>query len=336
MDSLEESNRQMIAIARERNNILKTLAEGLQLCRQECIVLIRSGFHKVSDKVKQNKTSSKKEHSVQVKRIIGQGADNATDVSTQKEELGSHWKEVYLNGKRTEEKFKDIDGAIEIYQDPPEPNKRRTDYENEEEKYLKKKVEFSTSDIRIKEIKVQTSEFPRYEYALGNLLDVVMRYKVVLQSNCIGHDGRYIMLYICTTPENDKMIDEFLQEISKKGEIRDGGSLEQFVQSKDQSTVSCFITHVSYQRILTAIRHRTTITIILGKTDLEEKAKRYQNTYAIQKNNAWKQIDLDLEEWLFQSLKPVCGALGGDIESNRSDKKATDRDEYEEKPITGK
>jgi hypothetical protein len=28
---------------------------------------------------------------------------------------------------------KDIDGAIEIYQDPTEPNKRRTDYENEEE-----------------------------------------------------------------------------------------------------------------------------------------------------------------------------------------------------------
>ncbi|XP_060563691.1 uncharacterized protein LOC132723041 [Ruditapes philippinarum] len=202
-----------------------------------------------------------------------------------------------------------------------------------EEEYKQEKGKFS--DIRIKEIKVQASEFPRYEFALSNMLDVVMRYKVVLQSNCIGQDGRYILFYVCTTPENDKMIDDFLQEIFKKGTIRDGGSLEQFVQSIDQSAVSCFIIPVNYQHILTAIRHRTTMTFILGNTDLDEKSiQRCQNTYAIQKNIAWKQIDSVLEEWLFQSLKPVCGALGGDIERNRFDKNATNRDEYEEKPIT--
>ncbi|XP_060563693.1 thymidine phosphorylase-like [Ruditapes philippinarum] len=249
-------------------------------------------------------------------------------------EEGWPWIKIYHNGELSGELVKDIDGAIEIYQDPTEPNKRRTDYENEEEskEHTKKKEEFS--DIRIKEIKVQASEFPRYEYALGNLLDVVMRYKVFLQSNCIGHDGRYILFYICTSPENDKMIDDFLQEITKKGEIRDGGSLEQFVQSKDQPSVSCFITPENYHHILTAIRHRTTMSFILCETDLEEKAKRYQNTYAIQKNNAWKQIDSVLEKWLFQSLKPVCSALGGDIERNLSDKNATNRDVYEEKPIT--
>ncbi|XP_060560824.1 uncharacterized protein LOC132720667 [Ruditapes philippinarum] len=381
---------------------------------------LRSDSHNLSGKVKQNETSSKNEYFVKVKGKRDQGAENATVVTKQKEELaicckklkakedlssketenivncleqydppakrvkreeigrvhdinvltckkvletsgadkdrnsdgntelkllvsigdeiekGSTWIKVYLNGELTEELVKDLDGAIELYQDPTEPNKRRTDYENVAAKYLQKKVEFSTSDIRIKEIKVQLSELPRYEYALGNLLDVVMRYKVVLQSNCMGHDDRYILFYICTTSENDKMIDVFLQEISKKGKIRDSVSLEQFVQFKDQSTVSCFITPFNYQDIWTEIRHRTTITFILGDTDLEEKAvQRCKNTYAIHINNAWKKIDSVLENWLFQSLKSVCEALGVDIESNRLDKNATNRDDEQTNETNG-
>jgi hypothetical protein len=198
--------------------------------------------------------------------------------------------------------------------------------------------------IRIKMTKVQASQLPKYEYAMDNLMDVVMRYKV-LKTNGIDQEAkRCISFYYCTGKGNGKVVDVFLQHAAESGKIisaTDVGPLNECLHSIDESKMSCFVVPVHMEEdLLAKLCSRTSMIFIIADTEREARAVKYRhnahprkNTFVLHIGKAWKEIDTILENWIFLNLKPVCEAISRDIGSQ-----LVDQYEYghEEKTKTGK
>ncbi|XP_060594594.1 uncharacterized protein LOC132748942 [Ruditapes philippinarum] len=198
--------------------------------------------------------------------------------------------------------------------------------------------------LRIKRVTVGLSQFPRFAYALDNMIDVVERYPVVLGSTYYGiQTERCISFYLCTT--NGNKINDFIEEEIKNGKfikMEDVGPLEQFVESQELSDVFCFELHKKYEHIMGKIGKGTDIVFILNDSDREARGfsdikttDSNKNGFFLQTCNNWKQIDTVLEKWLFQSFNTVCLELARNIESNHIAKSTPDRCAHEEKQ-TGK
>lgn len=211
---------------------------------------------------------------------------------------------------------------------------------------MQKKEGISTTfaAFRIKRVTIGLSQFPRYAYALDNMIDVVERYPVVLGSTYYGiQTEKCISFYFCTT--NGNMINEFIQEEIKKEniiEMADVGPLEQFIESQELSDVSCFVLHKKHAHAMGEIGNRTDIVFILNDSDREARGfsdikttNPNKNVFFLQTCHNCKQIDTVLEKWLFQSFNTVCLELAKNIQSNNITKSTPDRGAHEEKQ-TGK
>ncbi|XP_045181433.2 uncharacterized protein LOC123540454 isoform X2 [Mercenaria mercenaria] len=185
----------------------------------------------------------------------------------------------------------------------------------------------SKPSANVKLFVVKDSCFPRYEYAMENVIDILKRYKNVFSLSNNGEPvSREIAFYFCKANNeidfpcdiNDIVPDYSELETYHKREF---SSLCDCLRKRDKSIFSVFVASGDMEELWESESHQEAIYVICPRSGREERAilKRQslhsrENVLIIRKETAREQVESYLEKSIFHELNPVCEALFKNIE----------------------
>ncbi|XP_053382533.1 uncharacterized protein LOC123541470 [Mercenaria mercenaria] len=193
----------------------------------------------------------------------------------------------------------------------------------------------------VKQFLVKDNCFPRYEYAMENIIDILKRYKTVFSlKNDVEPVSRCIAIYFCKANNEIDFpcnINDIVPEHSNK-EIcheREFSYFSDCLGKRDKSMFSLFLVSGNMEELWESESHQEAIDLICARSEREARAiskrqsvRSRENVLIIRKETARQQIEKYLEKGIFQCLNPVCEALLNSIECARRNENIVDNSTF--------